>query len=128
MDFCHLSGIIHSSLFPLATVVSLFCNRMPVNCSQTCQTIRPYCERYVFHVFIDWYLLFLRISQQYFFTRNPLCLPDSHSILCRQKIPDRRLRKIRLCFFNHIGLFDNPIHTGTDSRYFYARQKYPTVE
>lgn len=31
---------------------------MPVNCSQTCQTIRPYCERYVFHVFIDWYLLF----------------------------------------------------------------------
>lgn len=25
-------------------------------------------------------------------------MPDSHSILCRQKIPDRRLRKIRLCF------------------------------
>lgn len=24
MDFCHLSGIIHSSLFPLATVVSYF--------------------------------------------------------------------------------------------------------
>ena len=40
----------------------------------------------MFSCFIDWYLLFLRISQQYFFTRNPLCLPDSHSILCRQKI------------------------------------------
>ena len=82
-----------------------------------------------FHVFIDWYLLFLRFLNSTSLQGTLyVCLIPILFYADRKFLTDA-FEKFVYVFSIHIGLFDNPIHYWYKiSRYFYARQKYPTFE